>query len=170
MNRRRFLSLSVAGLTAAALSSCSATSEPESKPTSTSAAGDARPGSPELVPSEFYTGLPSATWDAAAAAEASAAAKAAMNAFIDVSGGQEQWWNRYAPLLADSYAEDAFHIDVARITVTRTQEPEIVNEAQNPLTVHALFSTNDGRWEMVLNREGSSLPWLVFGLTRAEDR
>lgn len=169
MNRRYFLCLSAAGAASALLSACSPASDPGAKPAGSSAPVSGTAAA-EPAPTEFYTGLPDAVWDDAVKAGAAKAAKAAMGAFVDVSGGQDAWWGRYAPLLSGPYADDAFHIDVSRISITGVSEPELVNEAKDPLTVHALFVTSDGRWEMVLHREGAASPWLVFGLGRKEDQ
>lgn len=170
MNRRSFLTLAIAGAAAAGLSACSPGQETSSGPSTAPVA--ATEGSADAIPSpsEFYPGLPAASWDDTAAADALKAAKTAMGAFVDVVGGQEAWWGRYAPLLASSYAEDAFHIDVHRITITRFADPELVNETGNPLTVQAVFATDSGAWEMLLHRVGETSPWLVHSLGRKEDQ
>lgn len=169
MNRRHFLSLAAAAAAAATVSACT----PEPAPVNGNATGQSGPSaSPTAAPAptEFYTGIPDAVWDEAASADAVKAARTAMDVFVDVSGGQEAWWGRFAPLLAGSYADEAFHIDVARINIGPVSAPELVNPARDPLTTHAVFGTSDGRWELVLHREGPGSPWLVFGLGHKEEQ
>jgi hypothetical protein len=114
---------------------------------------------------EFYPGLPDVVWDEGAAAAVKKASVAGFAAFVHTGSGQNAWWELYAPLLTPEYADDAFEIDAGRITLRAFTSVVVVNDAKNPITATARFSTNEGVWEMLMHRTGADAPWLIAGFS-----
>jgi hypothetical protein len=114
---------------------------------------------------EHY-GVPEVTWDVAAETAVKDTAAKVMGLFArpDVPGAA--WFSELSPFLSAEYAEDARYIDPARVPIRKvTDGPAITREAGNPLTVTAAFSTDAGRWQMILHRSGQQEPWLVTAIS-----
>ena len=111
-------------------------------------------------------GVPVVTWDQWAEKDARNQAWSAMNLFArpDVPAGT--WFKELGPRLSPGYAKDAQFIDPARIPIRKiTDGPALSRESGNPLTVTATFTTDAGRWRMLLHRTGQHQPWLVASIT-----
>ncbi|MFB0840002.1 hypothetical protein ACETK3_18605 [Arthrobacter sp. E44] len=117
---------------------------------------------------EHY-GVPEVTWDAAAERAVKDTASKVMVLFARPNVPEAAWFSDLAPYLAPEYAADAKYIDPARVPIRKvTDGPAISREAGNPLTVTATFSTDAGRWQMLLHRSGQQQPWLVATISPQE--
>lgn len=117
---------------------------------------------------EHY-GVPEVTWDAAAERAVKDTASKVMVLFARPNVPEAAWFSDLVPYLAPEYAADAKYIDPARVPIRKvTDGPAISREAGNPLTVTATFSTDAGRWRMLLHRSGQQQPWLVAAISPQE--
>lgn len=113
-----------------------------------------------------HHGVPEVTWDPAAETAVKDTAGKVMGLFARPDVPAAAWFNDLAPYLAPDYAEDARYIDPARVPIREvTDGPAISREAGNPRTVTASFSTDAGRWQMLLHRSGQRQPWLVTAIS-----
>ena len=114
---------------------------------------------------EHY-GVPEVTWDPAAEKAVKDTAAKVMGLFARPDVPETTWFAQLAPHLALEYADDAKYIDPAQVPVRKiTDGPAISRDAGNPLTVTAWFSTDAGRWQMMLHRSGQQEPWLVTAIS-----
>lgn len=114
---------------------------------------------------EHY-GVPEVTWDAASEKSVKDTAAKVMGLFARPDLPETTWFADLAPHLAPEYAEDAKYIDPARVPIRKvTDGPAISRDAGNPMTVTASFSTDAGRWTMLLHRPGQQQPWLVTAIS-----
>lgn len=156
--KKTVLCVLLAGL---ALTSCAAP-EPSVAPVSASAHDD-HDGD------EHYPDVPAVTWSAADEQAANDAAVKAMTLYARPSVDERQWITDLAPFLAPDYFTEAQYINPARIPVTDVKSTPVLNrEAGDPLTVHAVFETNAGRWGVLLHRAGQTDPWLVHAIAPKE--
>lgn len=115
---------------------------------------------------EEHYGVPEVTWDPAAETAVKGTAGKVMGLFARPDVPETTWFSDLAPYLAREYAEDAKYIDPARVPIRKvTDGPAISREAGNPLTVTVAFSTDAGRWQMMLHRSGQQEPWLVTAIS-----
>jgi hypothetical protein len=115
---------------------------------------------------EEHYGVPAVTWDAAAETAVKDTAGKVMGLFARPDVPEAAWFSDLSPYLLAEYAEDARYIDPARVPVRKVPDgPAITREAGNPLTVTASFSTDAGRWQMILHRSGQEEPWLVTAIS-----
>jgi hypothetical protein len=139
--------------------------------TATSTAGEAAAGDHSAEDGHGHGadedyGIPEVTWDAAAENAVKDTAAKVMGLFARPDVTETTWFADLAPYLAPEYAEDAKYIDPARVPIRKiTDGPAISREAGNPLTVTATFSTDAGRWRMLLHRSGQQHPWLVTAIS-----
>jgi len=114
---------------------------------------------------EHY-GVPEVTWDAASENSVKDTAAKVMGLFARPDVPETTWFADLAPHLAPEYAEDAKYIDPARVPIRKvTDGPAVSRDAGNPITVTAMFSTDGGRWRMLLHRSGQQQPWLVTAIS-----
>jgi hypothetical protein len=114
---------------------------------------------------EHY-GIPDVTWDASAEKAVQDTAAKVMGLFARPDVPETTWFADLSPYLAPEYAEDAKYIDPARVPMRKiTDGPAISRESGDPLTVTATFSTDAGRWRMLLHRSGQQQPWLVTAIS-----
>lgn len=114
---------------------------------------------------EHY-GIPEVTWDASSEKAVQDTAAKVMGLFARPDVPEATWFADLAPYLAPEYAADAKYIDPARVPIRKiTDGPSISREAGNPLTVTATFSTDAGRWRVLLHRSGQQQPWLVTAIS-----
>lgn len=140
--------------------------------TATAAAGETAGGDDHSVGdghdhgADEHYGIPEVTWDATAEKAVRDTAAKVMGLFARPEVPETTWFADLAPHLAPEYAEDAKYIDPARVPIRKiTDGPSISREAGNPLTVTATFSTDAGRWRMLLHRSGQQQPWLVTAIS-----
>lgn len=139
---------------------------PASTSGETSGADDHSSGDGHDHGADEHYGIPEVTWDTAAEKGVQDTAAKAMGLFARPDVPETTWFADLAPHLAPEYAEDAKYIDPARVPIRKiTDGPSISREADNPLTVTATFSTDAGRWRMLLHRSGLQQPWLVTAIS-----
>ncbi len=114
---------------------------------------------------EHY-GVPEVTWDADAEKAVKDTAAKVMGLFARPDVPETTWFADLAPHLSPEYAEDAKYIDPARVAIRKiTDGPAISRDAGNPMTATATFSTDAGRWTMLLHRSGQQQPWLITAIS-----
>jgi hypothetical protein len=165
---RKHIALTAALAAALSLSACAgnAGTEPAagSTPTVSQDSPHAEDGH-EHAADEHY-GVPEVTWDPAAEKAVKDTAAKVMGLFARSDVPETTWFAELAPHLAPEYADDAKYIDPARVPIRKvTDGPAISRDAGNPLTVTATFSTDAGRWQMLLHRSGQQQPWLVTAIS-----
>lgn len=163
----KHVALTVALAAALSLSACAgnAGTEPATDSTPTVNTGQAGQESHDDGADEHY-GVPDVRWDAAAEKAVKDTAAKVMALFARPDVPETTWFADLSPHLAPEYAEDAKYIDPARVPIGKvTDGPAISREAGNPLTVTATFSTDAGRWKMLLHRSGQQQPWLVTAIS-----
>lgn len=152
------------------LTSCAAANPESGTPASTTGAtsDEGHTGGHGHEAEELY-GAPEVTWDATSQTSVEHTAETAMRLFARPEAPEAVWFSDLSPYLAADYADDARYIDPARIPVkTITDGPAISREAGNPMTVTASFSTDAGRWQIMLHRSGQQEPWLVTAISPEE--
>lgn len=118
---------------------------------------------------EEHFGAPEVTWDATSQASVEHTAETVMRLFARPEVPDVIWFSDLSPYLAAEYGDDARYIDPARVPIkTITDGPAISREAGNPMTVTASFSTDAGRWQIMLHRSGQQEPWLVTAISPEE--
>lgn len=160
----------ITGASVVVLAGCTGQEPKTTQPTGsgTSEAPATDPGQ-EPTSRDWYNNVPTdVAWDETAKVEAEKALRAGFGAFTDVSGGQTAWWGRYGPLLAPAYQQEAFYIDVERITVRKATSFELVNDSSNPITAWGKFTTDAGTWWMGINRTGAGAPWLITNFSTTD--
>ncbi|MFE4080410.1 hypothetical protein [Paenarthrobacter sp. YIM B13468] len=173
---RKHLALTAVLAAALSLSACAgnAATEPVAGSTPTVTTGQAGEESHHADDGHGHSadehyGIPVVTWDAAAEKSVKDTAAKVMALFARPDVPETTWFADLAPHLAPEYAEDAKYIDPARVPVRKiTDGPAISRDAGNPMTVTATFSTNAGRWTMLLHRSGQQQPWLVTAISPQE--
>jgi hypothetical protein len=152
----------VLAVAAVALTGCTApvsSTSPESVPVSsmpgtTTAAAD--PGHDE------DHGVPVVTWGPSTDAEVKTLAGDLMGKFARPDVTARAWFNALQPHMSADYQESAQYIDPGRLPVTKILSgPVLVREKENPMSVTAEFSTNNGPWVLSLHRAGQEEPWLI---------
>lgn len=170
---RKHIALTAALAAALSLSACAgnAGTEPAAGSTPTVNTGQAGQEShhaedgQEHGADEHY-GVAEVTWDPAAEKAVQDTAAKVMGLFARPDVPETTWFAELAPHLAPEYADDAKYIDPARVPIRKvTDGPAISRDAGNPLTVTATFSTDAGRWQMLLHRSGQQQPWLVTAIS-----
>lgn len=161
--------LTVAAILAAGtfLTSCAANNNPAAAtlPATTAATSSEGHTGDDGHETEEHYGAPEVTWDATSQASVEDTAGTVMRLFARPDVPDATWFSDLSPYLTQEYADDARYIDPARVPVrTITDGPAISRQAGNPMTVTASFSTNAGRWQMMLHRSGQQEPWLVTAI------
>lgn len=134
----------------------------------TSAEGHTGDDGPGHNAEEHY-GAPEVMWEASSQVSVEDTAGTVMRLFARPEVPAAIWFSDLSPYLAAEYADDAGYIDPARVPVrTITDGPAISRAAGNPMTVTASFSTDAGRWQMMLHRSGQHEPWLVTAIAPEE--
>ena len=168
---RKHLALTAALAAALSLSACAGTAgtEPPADSVPTVATGQAGQESLHVDDghgADEHYGVPEVTWDAASEKAVKDTAAKVMGLFARPDVPETTWFADLAPHLAPEYVEDAKYIDPARVPIRKvTDGPAISRDAGNPLTVTATFSTDAGRWTMLLHRSGQQQPWLVTAIS-----
>ncbi|AFR31419.1 hypothetical protein [Arthrobacter sp. Rue61a] len=170
---RKHLALTAALAVALSLSACAGNAGTEPATNSTPTVNTGQPGQEshgagdghDHGADEHY-GVPEVTWDASAEKSVKDTASKVMGLFARPDVPETTWSADLAQHLAPEYAEDAKYIDPARVPIRKvTDGPVISSDAGNPLTVTATFSTDAGRWTMLLHRSGQQEPWLVTAIS-----
>lgn len=165
--RKRYILMSVV-VASLLLSSCAA--DPRNGPAAASSAptvseGATSPGADADHGTDEHYGAPDMVWDAEAETTVQRVAGKVMGLYARPDLPAGMWFSDLAPYLSPEYAEDAKYIDPARVPVRKvTDGPALSREAGNPSTVTASFSTDAGRWQIVLHRSGQHEPWLVTSI------
>ena len=168
---RQHLALTAALAAALSLSACAGTTgtEPATDSTPTLTAGQESHHAGDGHGTEEHYGIPAVTWDAAAEKSVKDNAAKVIGLFARPDVPEATWFADLAPHLAPEYAEDAKYIDPARVPIRKvTDGPAISRDAGNPMTVTATFSTDAGRWRVLLHRSGQQQPWLVTAISPQE--
>jgi hypothetical protein len=106
--------------------------------------------------------LPVPPWDAASEQSAKEAASRAMALFARPRVAQRQWITDLAPMLSPAYRTEAEYINPARVPVSRVLSgPALQASPGDPMTVKAVFTTDAGKWVVLLHRTAPAQPWLV---------
>ena len=107
-------------------------------------------------------GVPVVTWGASTDAEVKTLAGDLMGKFARTDVTARAWFDALQPHMSADYQESAQYIDPGRIPVTKILSgPVLVREKENPMSVTAEFSTNNGTWVLSLHRSGQAEPWLI---------
>jgi len=125
------------------------------------------PATTSSAPVEIYEpdedhGVPVVTWGASTDAEVKTLAGDLMGKFARTDVTARAWFDALQPHMSADYQESAQYIDPGRIPVTKILSgPVLVREKENPMSVTAEFSTNNGTWVLSLHRAGQEEPWLI---------